>query len=451
MPNQMPSVVFLMYHGMGHFNACFRMAKLLKKDHDVIFAGVEFYKKYIESQGFMYYALKTVPFGMGFETWVNGQEKKKNIYWNSLKDRWTNRLFNLRQTELDKLMHDLEPDYLLIDSLQATDFIVLYPWLKNNPVKFGFIQTMLPTVLDENIPPINSTVLPGDAEGIRKAINAFHKNKRNQTLRQKFMWLGVSDSMLIKRGLRKNDIPKKFYPSENVLRGIAFETVHEFILAPKEFDFNSTENPFRHYIGFMPDEKRMEIADTTYFKVDAEIRKKLKDSNGTLLYCSFGSVRSEDTRAVNTFLQKLVRVVDGANCVLIISATSIHHDSDLKEIPDNVYVLKAAPQLEILERTDVFITHGGLNSIKESIYAGVPMLIYPPHSVYDTMGNSTRVVHYKLGLRGDIRLDTEEEISDKIEELINNDAFKENIYALREIDNQYTSRFIDVLKSLQPL
>jgi UDP:flavonoid glycosyltransferase YjiC (YdhE family) len=92
-----------------------------------------------------------------------------------------------------------------------------------------------------------------------------------------------------------------------------------------------------------------------------------------------------------------------------------------------------------------------LNSIKESIYAGVPMLVYPNHSLVDTMGNSTRVVYHKLGLRGDLLNDNEETIGQKIEELLSNNIYKKNILALRETDEGYADHFIERFKNLQPL
>jgi UDP:flavonoid glycosyltransferase YjiC (YdhE family) len=440
-----------MYHGMGHFNACFKIARMLKHDHDVVFAGAEFYKKYMESQGFMYYALKTVPFGLDFENWVNEQENRKYIYLHSLKDRWTNRLFNLREIELRKLLHDIGPDYLFIDSLLSTDFIVLYPYLKVNPVKVAFIQTMLPTQALKNTPPINSLIFPGDIEGIKKAIKKSNYNQFKKKLLQTLAYLGMSDDVSINRKIKKNKIPARYQAIPNTLKGISFTGIDELILSPKEFDFNTAQLGSMYYIGFMADKKRMEISDMEYFKVDSLIRKKIKDTNGTLLYCSFGSVKSKDSDRITSFIQKLINVVRDANCVLIVSLTSTHHNSTFINIPENVFLLKAAPQLEILERTDVFITHGGLNSIRESIAAGVPMLIYPPHSEYDTMGNSTRVVYHKLGLRGDLENDTEDEISAKIEELLDNDIYKRNIYALREVDDGYVDKFKKVFEGLKPL
>ena len=443
------SIVFLIYHGMGHFNACFRLAKILKKKHEVVFAGIESFKKYVESQGFMYYLLKTVPFGMGFEDWVNKQEKRKNVYWSTLKDRWMNRLYALREKELHQLLHDIEPDYLLIDSFQSTDFIAAYPYLRGTSSKVGFIQTMLPMTIKHNCPPLNSGTFPDDIKGIKKAIKNVRRERVKKYFQQKVFYFGCSDDVLIKKQIKKNGL-EKLYPSTfETLRGISFINLPELILALREFDFKNNAAPNSHYIGFMPDLQRLEIAHVEYFKVDSLIRSKLKDTNGTLLYCSFGTVKSTDTRLVNQFLQKLINVVRDTNCVLIISSNSIHHDSTFVNIPENVFLLKAAPQLEILARADVFITHGGLNSLRESIYAGVPMLVYPPNKVYDNMGNSTRVVYHKIGLRGDLQQDSEQEISDKIEDLINNDIFKKNIQMLKEIDREYLTDASNLLHSLQ--
>ena len=35
------------------------------------------------------------------------------------------------------------------------------------------------------------------------------------------------------------------------------------------------------------------------------------------------------------------------------------------------------PQLEVLEHSDVFITHGGMNSVNEGIHFNVPLVVMP--------------------------------------------------------------------------
>jgi MGT family glycosyltransferase len=59
---------------------------------------------------------------------------------------------------------------------------------------------------------------------------------------------------------------------------------------------------------------------------------------------------------------------------------SVGRDTDLTslgEIPPNFLVRPYVPQLAVVERADVFITHGGLNSIHEGLYHGVPLILIP--------------------------------------------------------------------------
>jgi MGT family glycosyltransferase len=51
--------------------------------------------------------------------------------------------------------------------------------------------------------------------------------------------------------------------------------------------------------------------------------------------------------------------------------------SGLGDIPDNFLVRRSVPQLQILKHADAFITHGGLNSVQESLIQGVPMIAIP--------------------------------------------------------------------------
>lgn len=51
----------------------------------------------------------------------------------------------------------------------------------------------------------------------------------------------------------------------------------------------------------------------------------------------------------------------------------------LGSIPANFVVRSFVPQLEVLQHTDVFITHGGMNSVHEGLYYGVPLIVIPHH------------------------------------------------------------------------
>lgn len=50
---------------------------------------------------------------------------------------------------------------------------------------------------------------------------------------------------------------------------------------------------------------------------------------------------------------------------------------DWGDTPDNFIIMASVPQLELLKRAEVFISHGGTNSVHESICMHVPLVIVP--------------------------------------------------------------------------
>ena len=49
----------------------------------------------------------------------------------------------------------------------------------------------------------------------------------------------------------------------------------------------------------------------------------------------------------------------------------------LLPIPTNFILSTGCLQLEVLKRTDVFVTHGGMGSVHEALAQGVPMVVFP--------------------------------------------------------------------------
>ena len=69
----------------------------------------------------------------------------------------------------------------------------------------------------------------------------------------------------------------------------------------------------------------------------------------------------------------------------------------LKNIPSNIHVYSSVPQLEVLCIADVFVTHGGMNSISEALVHGVPMVVIP--FMADQPVNARQVETLGLGKR----------------------------------------------------
>ncbi|MEU8170324.1 glycosyltransferase [Micromonospora sp. NPDC049004] len=94
------------------------------------------------------------------------------------------------------------------------------------------------------------------------------------------------------------------------------------------------------------------------------------DPDRPLVYVSFGTIfyRRPD-------LLRMVVTGAAATGAQVIAAVG-----DLAAelaLPDDVLTAGYLPQRAVLERADVFVTHGGYNSVAESIRAATPMLVIP--------------------------------------------------------------------------
>ena len=67
----------------------------------------------------------------------------------------------------------------------------------------------------------------------------------------------------------------------------------------------------------------------------------------------------------------------------------------LGAVPANVVVVSLAPQIEVLRRSSLCITHAGLNTALESLSAGVPMVALPITN--DQPGVAARIANKKVG------------------------------------------------------
>jgi MGT family glycosyltransferase len=110
-----------------------------------------------------------------------------------------------------------------------------------------------------------------------------------------------------------------------------------------------------------------------------------------VLYASLGTVFNAGPQLLRTFATALAPL--GATVVISTGATD---PAALEPLPDNVIVRRVVPQTEVLARAALFVTHGGMNSVNESLYAGVPMLVIPQGA--DQPLVARRVVQLGAGL-----------------------------------------------------
>lgn len=442
----MEKVIFLVYHGMGHLNACLGLARSLKSQFQVTLACDSFFENYVKAQGFYFHGLNSVPFGLGFEKWKVNNLKRSFRLVHELKYRKEDELYRLRYQDLMKLLHFWKPNYVLIDSLQSTDFIVIFNELKRRRIKVAFIQTMLSTVIAKGYPELNNPYNPQRPMAVRNFQKKAEWQWKLTSLLAKIKYLGYDNQFLVKRNFKRNNLPVRYYSKKRSVAGRAFNHVPELILAPEEFEYeNYNRQSYQFHVGFALDNQRTEISDSRYLEVLEKIQRNVTECNHFLIYCSFGTVRPTTVKPLKTLLSKIVTLVSQKNRFSLIISSSVFNEF---ENGTNIFVLGAVPQVDLLNYVNIFITHGGLNSIKESINAEVPMIVYPVDTNHDQVGNAARVSYHGLGMMGSFN-DTMDIIQMRFDKLLTDLTYIESLRKFKDYENKYSAE--GVMKALETL
>lgn len=180
--------------------------------------------------------------------------------------------------------------------------------------------------------------------------------------------------------------------------------------------------------------------------LDLRVDNSKRAGQARLVYASFGTL-------VNTDIEPFLKVIDGVKAInssnpndqfkFLISTGDISYARFLKmiadkelEIPDNLLLLPKVPQLDVLKRASLFITHSGQGSTSESIHYGVPMVCIP------VMGDQPAVAYRtadELGLG--VQLDFDEFDGEAVKKaaltVLNDTSYLERVLLFSQISRKY--------------
>jgi MGT family glycosyltransferase len=92
-----------------------------------------------------------------------------------------------------------------------------------------------------------------------------------------------------------------------------------------------------------------------------------------LIYISLGTVYN----AQKDFYRRCFAAFAGSHYHVVLSVGRKTPIASLGAIPANFIVQEYVPQLDILQRAALFISHGGMNSVSDALYYGVPLVVIP--------------------------------------------------------------------------
>jgi MGT family glycosyltransferase len=186
---------------------------------------------------------------------------------------------------------------------------------------------------------------------------------------------------------------------------------------PRAFDFESSHWPSQfHHTGPFHDGEGREKVNFPWERLTGE----------PLIYASMGTVMNGRVEAFRTIVAALAKHKD---LQLVLSVGDRVEPDQIGPAPNNAVIVKRAPQLELLKRTSVCVTHAGLNTVLESLAQGVPQVAIPV--TFDQPGVAARIAYRQTGVVTSLDKLTPDHLSELLNEVLLNSTYRANAQKLQ--------------------
>ena len=203
---------------------------------------------------------------------------------------------------------------------------------------------------------------------------------------------------------------------------------------PKEFDFPSSHLPPQfHHTGPFHDGFARNDPDFPWDRLTGE----------PLIYVSMGTLQNGLEGVFNTIAQA---VGERAGMQLVLSIGPVLDPQQIKSLPASAIVVNHAPQIELLKRSSLCITHAGLNTTLEALTQGVPLVAIPVTN--DQPGVAARIAYTKTGASVSLKELTVSRLALLIDEVLRNPEYRDNANRLRQAiaNTNGLERAVDLLE-----
>ncbi|HGA1022464.1 TPA: macrolide family glycosyltransferase [Bacillus cereus] len=333
-------------------------------------------------------------------------EQEYQYKFNNIDVQFRNYQGILEDINLKNRMKDMfNPLQMLYRFLKTTEKAI--PFLLNsiNREKFDYMiydqHFMLGRILAEilTIPTVAScTTFAMNKEMFDSMEENFKKVDLNSTLYKE------CDAIINRIGNRYNvnlhSLEKLFF----------YESDMTLVFTSKYFQPNS--NSFNKNVKFIGPSIINRNDETNFPLYKLEGKKVIYVSMGTELNKQF------------ELYEKCLQAFKDFNGIVVIS---IGKDIDINKyhnVPSNFIIYPYVPQLEVLKYADVFITHGGMNSVSEGLYHDTPLVILPITN--DQPFVAKRVKELNAGLVLNYERVKVDELKGAVNTLLNNNFYKES-------------------------
>ncbi len=370
----MSKIVFFCIPAHGHTNPTLGVVReLVERGHEVWYYSYNMMKEKIETAGAKFISCDEYDTEMKLDP-KDATRVGKDLAFS------TKILVNTTLALDDKVCKDMEqlqPDCIVADSMAV--------WGKAVALKLG-------------IPFVSSTTT--------FAFNQHSAKIMKQSIGELF---GMIFSMpKIQKDIKR--LQDKGYPVKNILDIIRNDDKTDTIVYTSP-EFQPCADTFSDKYAFVGPSVR-------------PIAEKMEKTKEKLVYISMGTVNNDMLQ----LYKNCIAAFKDTEYQVIMSVGKLVDIESFGELPENISVHTHVDQIAVLSQADVFLSHCGMNSVNESLYYEVPLVMYPQTS--EQGGVANRVLQLGAGrILGKINSSA---ILEAVKEVLENPAYKENVIRISD-------------------
>ncbi len=358
------AILFIVWPEPGHVTGPLALARRLQaRGERVVFAGLPEYRPFIERHGHDFRSLAAPP----------NDPPGPSVFACPRSEADLAQAVRRLVAAFDAVCVEYAPAAVLIDSLYSA--FTLLPAARGLP--WATYETDLPRELDLGSPPLPCQKRTACAAPVSEGTRV----RRSEWAR--LLWATYRS----RRAARQSPAPGQFsmqsdFPDRlssalgaRVGRCVAFDRRSAFtpvaqgprlVFSSEALDFVRTRRLDLSYGGPCIDTERSEPAfDGSRVPQDKQ-----------LVYCSLGTQSFREAQAP-ALLRTIIAAVTCRPDLCLVVACPAKFAESLSGVPERVIIVKHAPQLTLLRRARLAITHAGFNGVKECALFGVPQLVLP--------------------------------------------------------------------------
>ncbi len=152
--------------------------------------------------------------------------------------------------------------------------------------------------------------------------------------------------------------------------------------------------------------------------------EEIRKTRDILIYISMGTVVND----LLPFYRNCITAFSDMECQVILSVGRLVPPEVLGKLPEHISVYQSVDQIAVLEKADIFLSHCGMNSVSESLYFGVPLVMYPQTA--EQQGVAERVSQLEAGLK--LKKADAAAISEAVHQIFSDPKYKQNAGRIAE-------------------